>query len=260
MDPSESALADWLEARLAEPSPVPEILTRAPELTPAGAYRLQQAVIERRVARGDRLIGYKAALTSKAMQQYAGVNEPVLGTLLGSRLFGEEAPVSLGGFFKAALEPEVGVLLKGDLAGPGVTPLDALGAIAGYLPAVEIGDIRTGDNPRSIQQTIACNTFNGGHVFGAPLTAPHGIDLRVEGMVLSLNGELRGSATAVEVLGDPLNSVVFMANRLAERGLVLKAGMVLLTGSIVKSIPVRPGDEARVRFTRLGEVRVRFAD
>ncbi len=166
----------------------------------------------------------------------------------------------LGGFFHATVEPEVAVLLGAGLAGPGVTPLDVLPAVAGYLPAVEIGDIRTGDNARSLQQTIVCNTFNGGHVFGASLHAPGAIDLRLEGMVMTVNGEVRGSATAVEVLGDPIRSVCFMANKLAETGRSLKAGMVLMTGSIVASVPVRPGDELHVAFTHLGAVRIRFGE
>jgi 2-keto-4-pentenoate hydratase len=138
-----------------------------------------------------------------------------------------------------------------------VTALDALAAVAGYLPALELGDYRTGDHPRSLQQTLVCNTFSGGIVLGGPLSAPAGLELRLEGMVLSSNGAVRASATAVEVLGDPLRSVAFMANKLAELGLGLRAGMVLMTGSIVRSIPLLPGDDVRVEFTRLGSVRLR---
>ena len=79
-------------------------------------------------------------------------------------------------------------------------------------------------------------------------------------MVLRVNGEVRGSATAVEVLGDPVNSVVFIANKMAELGLSLEAGMILMTGSIVRSVTVRPGDEVRAEFTRLGQVSVRFCE
>jgi len=166
----------------------------------------------------------------------------------------------LKGFIQATLEPEVAVLLKGQLEGPGVTELDALHAVEGYMPCVEIGDIRTGDNPRSLQQTIACNTFNGGHVFGWPLVSPAGLDLRTEGMVLTVNGEVCESATAVTVLGNPLRSVAFMANKLAEMGASLKPGMVLMTGSIVKSVKVKPGDDVKVDFTRLGSLHVRFSE
>ncbi len=150
------------------------------------------------------------------------------------------------------------VLLGAELAGPGVTPVQALGAVAGYLPAVELGDYRTAADGRSIQQTLVCNTFSGGVVLGGPLTAPHGLDLRLEGMVLRHNGEAVGSATAVEVLGDPLRSVAFMANKLAELGRVLRPGMVLMTGSIVRSIPLQPGDRVEVRFTRLGALALSF--
>jgi 2-keto-4-pentenoate hydratase len=257
MHPKHAELTEWLDAALPLHEPVGEILERAPDLAALDAYRIQQALMDRHVARGDRIVGYKAALTSKAMQEQSGVGEPLLGTLLASRVFAEDEPVSLSRFLKASLEPEVAVLLKADLRGPGVTPLDALAAVAGYLPALELGDYRTGDNPRSLQQTLVCNTFNGGIVLGGPLSAPAGLDLRTEGMVMTCNGVLRGSATAVEVLGDPLRSVAFMANKLAELGGGLRAGMVLMTGSIVRSIPLAPGDSVCVEFTRLGTVRVR---
>jgi len=258
MDETLRTLVDWLDERLPIREPVPDILQRAPELTPAQAYRIQRELAQRQVARGDRIVGYKAALTSKAMQAYSKVDEPLLGTLLGSRVLAEDAQLSLGAFLRPTLEPEVAMLLRSDLQGPGVTPLDALAAVAGYLPAVELGDYRTGDNPRSLPMTLCCNTFNGGIVLGAPLMAPAGIDLRSEGMVLTRNGEVCASATAVEVLGDPLRSVAFMANKLAELGGTLRAGMVLMTGSIVRSIPLAPGDEVRVDFTRLGSLRLRF--
>ena len=77
------------------------------------------------------------------MQRQVGIDEPILGTLLASRSYSEEAPVSLASFMMPTLEPEVAVLLKHDLAGPGVTSLDVRAAIEGYFPALEIGDIRT---------------------------------------------------------------------------------------------------------------------
>ena len=250
------ALVRWIEQRLASGQPVTEITRQDPQLTVADAYRIQAELMRRRVKQGDRVVGYKAALTSKAMQQREGIGSPVLGTLLASRLRAEAEPVSLAGFLRATVEPEVGVVLARDLAGPGVTPQAALAAIAGYVPAIEVGDIRT-EGRRTLPHTICCNTFNGAHLFGTALTPP-GIDLRREGMVLSLNGQPQASATAVEVLGDPVLSVVFMANQLAEQGLVLRAGMALLTGSIVSSILVRPGDNVSVEFTRLGQIGVRF--
>jgi len=222
------------------------------------AYRVQRALMERRVAAGDRCIGYKAALTSKAMQEREGIGEPLLGTLLGSRLREAGEPIPLAGFLEATVEPEVGMILGRDLAGPGVTPQAAWAALAGVCAAAELGDIRS-VGKRSLQHSLCCNTFNGGHVFGSRVLAPGGLDLRLEGMALSRNGRHVSSATAAEVLGNPIHSVVFIANKLAELGLGLKAGMVLLTGSIVSSIPVQPGDRVGVEFTNLGALALTFA-
>ncbi len=253
-------LVAWLDAAQTAPAPMAEILDDHPAMTAAEAYRLQLAVMAARVARGDRIVGYKAALTSKAMREETGIGEPMLGTLLASRVFPEDRPVSFAaaGFLRTSLEPEIAVLLRDRLQGPGVTALDALQAVAGYLPAVEIGDYRLAEGVGSLQSAICCNTFNGGIVVGARLTAPQGIDLRLEGMSMRLNDEPAGSGTGVEVLGDPLNSVAFMANKLAEFGGALEPGMVLMTGSITASIPLAPGDRVEVAFTRLGALTLRL--
>ena len=259
MAPTLDSLIDTMDDELSRPVQVPEVLEREPGLSPHDAYDLQFALMARRVARGDRIVGYKAALTSKAMQEETGIPEPLLGTLLASRVFPEGEALSLAPFLRATLEPEIAVLLKSDLAGAAPTLPEVLAAVEGYLPAVEIGDYRTDPKARSLQQSVACNTFNGGIVLGGPLTAPGGIDLRREGMSMTHNGEPAGSGTGVEVLGDPLRSVAFMAATLAEHGMGLKAGMILMTGSIVASIPLGPGDEVRVDFTRLGSLNLRVA-
>jgi len=251
-------VVEWTERQLASGKIVPEVLDKFPGLSEAEAYRVQQATIQRRVAKGDRPAGMKAAMTSKAMREAVGLKEPVMGHLLQSGMLRDGQAVSVAGFVKATIEPEVAVILKGPLAGPGATRAQALAATAGYAAAIEIGDIKTGDNKRSPQQTLICNVMNGGQVVGPKLVAPDGIDLRVEGMVVTINGMVRGSATAVEVLGDPINSVLFIANKLGELGGRLEPGWLLMTGSIVRGIPVQAGDHVEVEFTRLGRVSLRF--
>ena len=253
-------LAAWLHAALDAPRAVSDLDTRLAGVTPRDAYRIQRLIVDRRVAAGDRVIGYKAALTSPAMQAQTGIGEPMLGTLLASRRFEEDEPVSLSraGFLRATLEPEIAVVLGRDLQGPGLASADVPGAVAGYLPAIELGDYRIDGEMRSLQAGVVCNTFSGGIVLGRPLTAPHGLDLRYEGMAMHVNGKPAGSGTGVEVLGDPLASVAFCANTLATLGLSLRAGMVLMTGSIVASIPLAAGDHVQVGFSRLGRVEVRI--
>ncbi|MBT6273460.1 MAG: 2-keto-4-pentenoate hydratase [Chromatiales bacterium] len=257
-------LIAWLDEALTKPELVPDIRERHPSMTAHEAYQLQAGVMDARVARGDKVFGYKAALTSAAMQAQIGIGQPLLGTLLQSRLFTDGATVSLSehGFMRATLEPEIAVVLSRDLSGPSLRTSDVHSAIAGYLPAIELGDYRTEEAVgRTLVGSVVCNTFNGGTVLGRTMTPPSlGLDLCLEGMTMKLNGEPVGSGTGIEVLGDPLNSVAFMANELGKLGRGLKAGMVLMTGSIVASVALSPGDHVQVGFTRLGTVEVRIVE
>ena len=234
-------MCSWLDQALDANSPIEDVLARAPALSAEDAYKLQFAVMERRVDRGDRIVGYKAALTSAAMQAQTGVPEPMLGTLLGSRTLNPQEPISISAnrFMRVTLEPEIAVLLKSDLSGPGVTALDALAAIAGYLPAVEIGDYRVAGEFGSLQMGVVCNTFNGAIVVGNQLTPPTGIDIRLEGMSLAVNGQaagfghrgrsVRGSAKLGRFHGEQARGIwPFPQGR-----------MILMTGSIVASVPLQ---------------------
>ena len=251
-------LLDYLERQIDGKEPFRDIVDKSPGVTIDDAYRLMLDLARRKSARGDRLIGYKAAYTSKAMQKANGMDEPILGCLMRSGLRSEAQTISLKPGIHTIAEPEVTVLLKKDLAGPGVTALDAHAAIAGLFPSLEFADWSVGGKQRSRQMGIAIHKSTGGIVIGSPMTAP-GIDLRVEGAVIRLNGEPRGSGTGVEVLGDPINVVVEIANILARYDAKLEAGMIVMTGSIVQAVPVAPGDSVHVEFTRLGSVRARFA-
>jgi len=258
MEQTHGKLLDWLEEQFRAAGPMADVTGQAPDLSEADAYRLQVALMKRAVARGDRHIGYKAALTSKVMQERAGVSEPVMGCLLASGHLPDGGAVSLSTYLKCAVEPEVGVLLKRDLAGPGVTPLDALAAVEGYFAAIEVVDNRAGSGARSNAMRIVGSKFSGGIVLGSRLTAPAGIDLRLEGVVTFINGVSQGSGTAIEVLGGPLNSVAALANKMAEVGETLRAGMVLMTGSVMGAMPVQAGDHVEVAFTRLGTASCAF--
>ena len=254
-------LATWCETHWIAPRPMPHVLEDFGAPSVEDCYRALWLRMGRRAAQGDRHIGYKAALTSRAMQQLNNLNEPVMGMLSQSGLYTEEKPISLKTFLHPTLEPEIGVLLEKPLKGPGVNAFDVLHATRGFMPAVELGDMRHGNREgetRGVRQTICCNTFNGGHIFGPVLTLPHQIDTALEGMSLYCDGVLVGSGTGAEVLGHPLNSVAYIANTLATIGQTLEAGMLILTGSIVRSIALSAGQVVRVRFSRLGEVCLRF--
>ena len=260
METTHRELLDWLEGQVFGDQPPADVIERAPGLTVIDAYRLRDALMKRRIAKGDPHIGYKVAGASRAIQAQEHVEGPMVGCLMQSGLYPESAPISIGANKRVKVESEVAMLLKHDLAGPGITSLDALGAIEGLFPAIEVVASRGAGGARSLPMRIIGSKFTGGGiVIGGPMSSPLGIDLRLEGMVISVNGDVRGSATGVEVMGNPLNAVALIANTIAAYGATLKAGMLLMTGSFVGNIPVSPGDEVRVEFTRLGSVAARFA-
>jgi 2-keto-4-pentenoate hydratase len=229
----------------------------APELSNADAYRLQFALMRRRIERGDALVGYKAAYTNFEIQRLRG-RSMMMGSILESMCRESGATLKLE-LEPVLLEPEIAVLMKADLRGPNVTARTALSAIEGYMPAIEL-ERPVAVRPKSTEQMmIATHKLDHCIVLGGPVTAPHGIDLRLEGSVTSVSGAVKGSGTGVEVLGNPLNVVANMANQLAEFGLALKAGMVLMTGSLVSTgMTAEIGDDVMVEFTRLGRVSVNF--
>ena len=250
-------LADWLLEIVEGRQPWQDIMERDPKLSDDDAYRVQGALMRRRVANGDALVGYKAAVTNAKAQAERGMSGPMVGALLTSAVLPEGPRVPFVADARNAIEGEVGVILKADLPGPNVTPMDALMAIGGYMPAIEVA-VQPKGVKRSTQMTYATHKSAGWVIFGGPITAPHGIDLRTEGMTLYINGEVRATATAAEVLGDPLISVAAIANHVHKYGGCLRAGDKMITGSINQPIDLAPGDDVRFDFTRLGSVGCRF--
>ena len=228
-----------------------------PELDLEQAYAIQRRLEETLVARGHRVIGWKVGFTNPALQQSYGVTEPVLGFLLDSGVFGSGDPVPASRFAGLAVEAEVAVLLKADLAGPGVNAARALLAAEGALPALELVDLRHRGKPRSAD-VVADGAYANAIVLGRSVTPLHGLDLALEGVAYEHNGEVVGTHTCAEVLGNPLASLAWLANALGRMGRGLRAGDVVLTGSISKVVRARRGDALRAAFTRLGSVSCRF--
>ena len=250
-------LADWMEHHFVGNHRIAEVLEKAPHLSMAEAYAVQDELERRRLAAGEIPLGWKMALTSKAMQARLGIPQPVYGHLWTSGLHPDQAEVSVASFPDMRAEPEIAVLLKSGLSGPGVTLPQVLLATAGYLPAIEIGDMRALSERRSQQMVHVCNAFNGGQLLGTRITPPTLVDGALEGMVITRNGEFCGSAAGAEIMGHPLHAVMALANLLGQRGKKLEAGMIVLTGSLIPNITCRAGDTVRVSFTHLGSVTMR---
>ena len=235
----------------------PPLSETAADLTLEQGYAIQRALEKALVERGDRVVGWKAGFTNATLQETYGVSEPVLGFLLASGVFGSGDAVPASRFVSLGLEVELAFVMKAALEGPGVTPVSALLAVEGAVPAFELIDFRMSGKPRGTD-FVADGVLANAIVLGGPLTPVSGLDLSLEGVVYEENGQRLATATAAEVMGNPLNSLAWLANALGKMGGRLRAGDIVLTGSISKIFRPKAGDSVRASFTRLGSVGCRF--
>lgn len=215
------------------------------------AYRIQLALIDRRVAAGERHIGWKVGLTAKAIQDQFGFHEPVFGCILQSFPSGHELPSDL---IKPGFETELCMRFARPLAGE-VTPQQVLDALEGIHPSFEIIETR-GDLSRQIALALADNAQQHSVILGAPVQpAPAALDQVVARVML--NGSEIVTGTGDAVLGNPLNSVVWLAQKLTQFGRGIRPGDLVMTGSFVRQFPLAPGDRAEAEFSGIGRVAVR---
>ena len=149
-------------------------------------------------------------------------------------------------------------LLGQDLRGPGISPVHVISATQAVLPAIEVVDIKVQGEGLQAADIIAHNAIHGGVVIGSRLTPLDDLDLLFEGVTVQFNGEVEGTGTGSEVMGNPINPVVWLANKLAEFDDYIRAGEIIISGSLVIPLRVSAGDHMTVNFTRLGEVGARF--
>lgn len=251
-------LLNLLESEIFESSSFIEILKIFPDLTSTEAYEIRQQIVSRRLLLGDSLVGYKVAGSNINVRKQEHVEGPIVGCILNSRVFHAHSPISLQSN-NLAIEAEVGILLKHNLKGPGVTLLDAYYATETIFPAFEILVPLHKNTKPSHQSRIIASNFRGAFVFGGSPVLPHGIDLRLEGMSLFINDTPMVSSTGVEVLGNPMNALPLVANTLSTIGQELKAGMIVMTGSIAPNIYVKAGDKVEAVFSSIGGISINFA-
>ena len=218
------------------------------------AYRIQLALIDRRCAAGERQIGWKVGLTSKAIQQQFGFHEPCFGCILETQPSGHV--FAAGELIKPGFETELCVRLGRPLTGE--VSLDEVGAaVAAVYPSFEI--IETRGDPAQIALMLADNAQQHSVVLGEPVGLVPTLQLdRVEARV-ELNGSVIATGFGAAVLDNPLNSVAWLARKLGEYRRSLQAGEVVMTGSLVRQFPLAPGDRAWASFSGVGTVEVGIA-
>lgn len=209
------------------------------------AYAVQTRVTELRCEAGDRVIGRKIGLTSKAMQEQLGVTEPDYGSLLASRFYPAHqgrATVPTEVFLQPRMEGEFAYLLGKPLAGPHVTSQEVLAATEAVSVSFEIIDSRISDWRIRLADTVADNASYGALTLGPWSRALRDADLRTVGMLIDHNGRRAVENLGAAVLGNPPRAVAWLANKLHTFGLTLEPGDIVLSGSLGPSIPAQRGD------------------
>ena len=253
------ALGDALYQAMVERQPIAPLTEQEPSITIDDAYRISLRMLELREAAGARVVGKKIGVTSKAVMDMLDVRQPDFGYLTDDMMYatGAEIPAS-STLIAPRAEGEIAFVLKHDLMGPGVTNADVLKATDFVMPCFEIVDSRIQDWKIKIQDTVADNASCGVVVMGERGVSPLDVDLATCGMVVELNGEIISTGAGAAALGSPVNCVTWLANTLSAIGIGLKAGEIILSGSLVPLQPVKPGDNMTVSVGGIGRCSVRF--
>lgn len=251
-------LGDELYEALAGGKTVSPLTSRGFDITIEDAYHIQQQMISRRLEKGEKIIGKKIGVTSKAVMNMLGVHQPDFGYLLDGMVYNEGESIDMSTLIQPKAEGEIAFLLKKDLQGPGVTAADVLAATEGVMACFEIVDSRITDWKIKIQDTVADNASCGVFVLGDQLVDISKVDLALCGMVLEKNGEIVITGAGAATMGHPVNAMVWLANTLGKLGIALKAGDIVLSGAMGAMVPVGRGDNLRVSIGGIGGCSVRF--
>jgi 2-keto-4-pentenoate hydratase len=256
------ATRDELAADLAQAErsrePIAPLTSAHPDIDVVDAYEIQLINIRQRVAEGARILGHKVGLSSLAMQQMMGVDEPDYGHLLDEMQVFEDVPVKAGRYLYPRVEVEVGFILSADLPGADCTEDDVLAATEALVPSIELIDTRISDWKIALCDTIADNASSAGFVLGEARVLPADIDVKAIDAVLTRNGEVIAEGRSDAVLGNPVTAVAWLARKVESFGVRLRKGDVVLPGSCTKAIDARPGDQFVADFTGLGSVHLSF--
>lgn len=239
--------------------PIEPIRTSYPEITVDDAYRIQQAVADGKVQRGDRIIGKKIGATTAAAQQKFGLSEPFFGYLLESARLEDGATVELARLIAPRVECEITFVIGRALAGPGVTVDDVLDATESVVAAFEIVDSRTKGWDVGMPEALADGGLSARFVLGRTPVLVQGRDLAQVRLVLTRNGAVAAESTGAAVMGSPAIAVAWLANKLATYNLGLEPGDIVLAGSLTPLQPVEAGDRLEAAFEGIGSVSVTFA-
>lgn len=252
-------LAEYLENAELTAQAVAQISLAHPDITEADGYAIQHEIRRRKVARGTRIVGMKAGLTSRAKMKQVGVENPSYGFLADYFAVPDGGEVERAKLIHPRVEPEIAFVLKKPLRGPGCHIGAVLAATDFIMPALEIIDSRYQNFKFDFPSVVADNSSSSRFVLGGRARPVEDLDLRTLGLALEHNGKPFSFGAGAAVLGHPALAVALVVNLLARRDEGLEAGTLILTGGVTEAVACDTGDFVTLRMQDLGSVSVRFA-
>jgi len=250
--PSVEELAARLDEAAQQATAIPQLAAEA-GLDAHAAYAVQAALVERRLARGDRLVGLKMGLTSRAKMAQVGVDEVIWGRLTDGMRVSDGGTVDPAAFIHPRVEPEVAFLMA-RTPEPGGDFATAVRAVA---PAIELIDSRYANFQFSLPDVIADNTSAGAFVIGPWQPVPAGLENL--GVVLEVDGRVAQVGSTAAILGDPRRALSEGVRLAGRHGVRLAEGWVFLAGAATAAVPLQPGAHVRAVVERLGSASLRAA-
>ncbi|HUP58742.1 MAG TPA: fumarylacetoacetate hydrolase family protein [Bdellovibrionota bacterium] len=245
--------AKFLDQAFLERREVDRITLKEPSLSIDEGYRIQDDLIALRLGRGEKVIGLKMGLTSRAKMKQMGIDSPIYGVLTDAMKV--EGRFDTKGAIHAKIEPEIAFLIRDELKGS-VTAERALAACSGVCAAMEIIDSRFRDFKFELPDVIADNCSSHAFVMGDTVRDPREIDLGNLGMILEVDGKPVQFGSSAAILDHPLESLLELCRLLERRGRSIPAGSIVLAGAATLAVPLLPGARVRALVQDLGEASV----
>lgn len=251
-------LAEHLETCELQAHDTLKITDAHPDMDWDDAYAIQAAILARKLARGARVVGLKAGLTSHAKMKQMGVTDPVFGFLVDYFSVPDGGTVKTSELIHPKVEPEIAFVLKHALKGPGCHIGAVLAATDFVMPGIEVIDSRYRDFKFDLKSVVADNTSAARFVVGGQPLRPDAVDLRTVGLVLEKNGQPVAMGAGAAVLGHPAAAIAMLANHLGRRGQEIPAGSLILSGGATEAVAVAAGDHVCLRVQGMGSTSIQF--
>lgn len=251
-------LAEHLDNCQLHAKDTPKITDEHPDMDFEDAYAIQNLVRQRKLARGLKMAGLKAGLTSHAKMKQMGVTVPVFGFMSDDYVVPDGGECKVSELIHPKVEAEIAFVTKKPLRGPGCHVGAVLAATDFVIPGIEVIDSRYRDFKFDLKSVVADNTSAARYVVGGQPMGVDGVDLRTVGIVMEKNGKPVAFGAGAAVLGHPAAAVAMLANHLGAMGEEIPAGTLILSGGITEAVSVEAGDNVTLRVQGMGSTSIRF--